>query len=294
MKKNFLQILTLCLCIVLLVITIIQGMRLVEYRNWMEYRIDNLEQSVNGQTQRIADQVSRDLEEAGKTVADYTLEPVGIDPENRALLVDVSVTLKEWYEETEVTLLVETALEEVPLPMIAAGDGVFTGRLSVPLEGTCELSLYARISGGGRMEREYLGAWGDFSMLLPLQASGGGWSGPDYYDGAVHSDFYITLQGKDGEKVSVNNPEFRVYRNGELVQTLKAMYSISLSDDYSSSYTVSVGPEGWSVECDEDDVIVIRFRCEDEFGLGYDFLFMNWTIEGEIINDSNMMLFWPE
>lgn len=146
MKKNFLQILTLCLCIVLLVITIIQGMRLVEYRNWMEYRIDNLEQSVNGQTQRIADQVSRDLEEAGKTVADYTLEPVGIDPENRALLADVSVTLKEWYEETEVTLLVETALEEVPLPMTAAGDGVFTGRLSVPLEGTCELSLYARIS----------------------------------------------------------------------------------------------------------------------------------------------------
>ena len=37
----------------------------------------------------------------------------------------------------------------------------------------------------------------------------------------------------------------------------------------------------WSVACEVGDVIEVRFRCEDEFGLGYDFLFQTWVAEGE-------------
>ena len=56
--------------------------------------------------------------------------------------------------------------------------------------------------------------------------------------------------------------------------------------------------------CDVGDVIEIRFRCEDEFGLGYDFLFQTWVAEGETADNqasaggqsgsSLLELYWPE
>lgn len=293
MKRNLLQIVTLCLCIVLLVITVIQGKQLEELRDWTEYRLDNLEHSVSGQIANIPNQIGLELEEAEKVVTDFTLEPVGIDRENRAMLAEISVTLKKWYDDTAVTLLADTNSGPVSQPMENLGNGSFTAVLSIPLEGNYEATVNAQISGGGLIAREELCAWDNFHMFLPLQHCGSGWSGPEYYDGALHSDFHISFQNTDGEKTAVHNPEFQVYKNGQLVQTLKAVYAPSLSDD-SSSYAVSAGAEGWCVECEEEDTIIIRFRCQDEFGLGYDFLFLNWTAEGEFIEDADLVLYWPE
>ena len=295
MKKNWLQILTLCLCVVLLAITVVQGKRLEEYRDWMDYRLQEVEQSLESQLYQVEFNLKQSLEEAEKNVADYTVEAVGIDRENRALLADVSVTLKEWYEDTEVILLARTGAAEASHSLDASGNGVYAGTVSVPLEGEFELDLEVQILGGGRMEQESLSAWVDGSEIFPLWSyGGGGYSAQEYYDGALHSDFYINLESRDGGVLTTANAEFLVYRNGELVQTLPALYSPSLSIDSTTSFKVPAGPEGWSVECAEDDAIVIRFRCLDEFGLGYDFPFIDWTPAGEISNQPGVMIFWPE
>ena len=53
------------------------------------------------------------------------------------------------------------------------------------------------------------------------------------------------------------------------------------------------------------DNIDIRFRCEDEYGLGYDFLFANWVALEETENNTqsaganygtnkSLILYWSE
>lgn len=139
-------------------------------------------------------------------------------------------------------------------------------------------------------------------MLLPLQNSGGGWSGPEYQDGVLRSQFSVSIRGFEGGMLkvyedqdgpaSVQNPEFHIYKNGELEQTLAAIAG-SQEDNIriaaglepevsaeSSEITYSVGDE-WSIECEIGDLIDIHFVCRDEYGLGYDFFFQSWKIESE-------------
>ena len=161
------------------------------------------------------------------------------------------------------------------------------------------------ITGGGESRRVDLGGWGDISMLLPLQSSGGGWSGPVYRDGVLSSQFNIAIEGQDNQRPGViENPEFQVYRNGELKQTFGAVIDPSAGSSSGVCYTVDTEDHRWSLECDEGDVIEIRFLCQDEFGLGYDWLFANWTPEGEIPENQaaagvvsglgDLKLTWPE
>ena len=139
-------------------------------------------------------------------------------------------------------------------------------------------------------------------MLLPLQNSGGGWSGPEYQDGVLRSQFSVSIRGFEGGMLkvyedqdgpaSVQNPEFHIYKNGELEQTLAAIAG-SQEDNIriaaglepevsaeSSEITYSVGDE-WSIECEIGDLIDIHFVCRDEYGLGYDFFFQSWKAESE-------------
>ena len=116
---------------------------------------------------------------------------------------------------------------------------------------------------------------------------------------------------------SVQKPEFQIYKNGKLEQTLPAVaefpednirLAAGLEPEVrteSSEITYSVGNE-WSIECEVGDVIAIRFVCQDEYGLGYDFLLHSWKAESETSdrdsvvgnvsdynNDESLRLFWP-
>lgn len=300
MKKNILQIVTLFLCAVLLVITIAQGMRLDEYQQQLEIKIESLNESVKDEIQRISYSIEQELEEANQAVSAYALEPIGIDIENRALLADLSVTLKEWHDDTTITLLATVGTEQISLPMTVGENGTFEARASLPLEESCEVILNALISGGGLTKQEMLGGWSDISMLLPLQNTGSGWSGPEYQDGVLSSDFQFHIEAQNGYTGAVRNPEFQIYKNGELTQTLAAGIDPYSPSDLGHYYTVNT----WSIECDIGDSIELRFRCEDEYGLGYNFPFQIWVAEGETsdhqvitgeaFGSSMLTLYWPE
>lgn len=304
MKKNWMQVVTLCLCGILLAVTFVQGKQLNEIQRQMDNRMDNLRDSVEREIRNISNDIERELEEADKVVAEYVLEPQGIDKENRSLQATASVALKEWYDDTEIVLLAKVGENELSLPMQGDGNGSYASQISLPLEGNNEVFLDALVTGGGLTKKETLGGWGDISMLLPLQNSGGGWGGPEYRDGVMSSQFHITIRGENGTPAPVQNPQFLTFKNGELVQTQK-----SIEDPYSGAsdgrcYTVDTENNEWSVPCDVGDVIEIRFRCEDEFGLGYDFLFQTWVAEGETAENQAsgggqsgsalLELYWPE
>ena len=304
MKKNWMQVVTLCLCGILMAVTLVQGKQLNEIQRQMDDRMDNLRDSVEREIRNISNDIERELEEADKVVVEYVLEPQGIDKENRSLQAIASVALKEWYDDTEIVLLAKVGDNELSLPMQGDGSGSYASQISLPLEGNNEVFLDALVTGGGLTKKETLGGWGDISMLLPIQNSGGGWGGPEYRDGVMSSQFHITIRGENGTPAPVQNPQFLTFKNGELVQTQEA-----IEDPYSGAregrcYTVDTENNEWSVACDVGDVIEIRFRCEDEFGLGYDFLFQTWVAEGETTDNqasaggqsgsSLLELYWPE
>lgn len=304
MKKNWLQIATLCVCAVLLVVTINQGRRLEEYQRQMQNDIDDVRRSITTEIQNISNSIEQELKEAECTISEYAFEPTGIDREARALLADVSVVVKEWYEDTEITLLVTTDGEERRVLMDSNGDGKYASQLTVPLERNFELYLDALISGGGMTKQETLGAWNEISMLLPLRTSGGGWSGPDYREGMLSSQFSITIEGQAGTPGPIIDPEFQIYQNGKLAQTLTAVIDPYSSSSIGACYTVDTEDNIWSMKCNIGDVVEVHFCCKDEYGLGYDFLFQTWSVDGVTPDNLNsaggssgseaLVLSWPE
>lgn len=327
MKNNLIQYLSLGLCAVMLSIIIVQGKKLDEYQIQVNNQIESLNRSVNDDIQSMRNYIDNQLENADKIVIGYELTPSGIDKDNQCLKAEVSVSLKEWYEDTTVELIATMDQQSINVDMNGDGTGVFRGQISLPVDGNMPIFLSTQITGGGMIQKEDIGGWGNLSMLLPLQYSGSGWSSPEYRDGVMSSHFSISIRGFDGEMLqvyeeqavpaSVQIPEFHIYRNGELEQTLPAIaespednirIAAGLEPELSaelSEITYSVGDE-WNIACETGDVIDIHFVCQDKFGLGYDFFFHSWKVQSETqdtysaggtaseygSNDA-LRLFWP-
>ena len=305
-KKNWMQIATLCLCAVLLGVTVEQSLQISALQRRMEHEMSDLRSEVSHEISNISSRIARELEEANRVVAKYTLEPKGIDKETRSLKAEASVTLKEWREDTQIVLLAKIGEEECTLPMTTDGNGTYFGERSLPLEGDAGIYLDALVTGSGLTKKETLSVGSEISMLLPLRYSGGGWSGPEYGGGVMSSQFDIVIEGQNGKPKpnSIRNPQFLTYRNGELVQTQNAVEDPHSVAGNGFCYTVDTENNEWFVECTTGDVIEIRFRCEDEYGLGYDFLFQTWNADGDFsespagagMHDSStpLILYWPE
>ena len=112
MKKNWLQIVTLCLCVILLVVTILQNQKLEEYEELLQYHADHLDRELN-RVQNICHDIINTLEEANRKIAEQSVELTEIDTENHTLQFKVSLSLKEWNDDTQVTVLA-TADEKTP------------------------------------------------------------------------------------------------------------------------------------------------------------------------------------
>lgn len=266
MRKHVLQIITLIFCAVLLVMNIRQSRKLEELENRLASEISNQNIMLNNDIQGIASRVEQMLEEGARLVADYGLEPVGLDKTTRSLQAEAVVTLKEWGAETAVDLVGKLDGKESALPMTASGSGEFTCMIEVPAEQNCELSLAAVINSGGVTRREELGAWSELSMLLPVRMHSWGGSAPVYEDGFLsigHHDG--DLEARDGSPAKVTDVCYRLYVNGEKVKEEKTC-------------------ENWLQECTQGDEVRITLSCRDQYGLGYEFTMMEFVCD-ENAND---------
>lgn len=299
MKKNWLQIVTLCLCVILLVVTILQNQKLEEYEELLQYHADHLDRELN-RVQNICHDIINTLEEANRKIAEQSVELTGIDTENHTLQFKVSLSLKEWNDDTQVTVLATADEKTTSFPMNAAGNGAFYCQIAVPVDTDFfYVDLKADISGGGQNAQECLNYAIDH-QLLPLHAAGGGWTGPEFDGKQMRSDFYINIEGAGSNPDKIRNPQFRIYKNGQLAQTLEANWDPTLSMDPCISFKPKTVADGWSIDCASGDAIEVWFRCEDEFGLGYEFRLQIWCVGEESDNyfeylvKPDMTLFWPE
>lgn len=269
MKKNWMQIVTLVLCAVLLAVTIVQGRKLEELRGYLDIELSKLENHMDSAISNVDDQVALLLEEAANPIEDFEVEPLYVDKENQTLEANIVLTLKQWSEDTmvDVTAIVgrNTFITRLPIN----GNGICSGQMAFPLEEQTEVRLEAAVITNGITTRQELTAWTDISGLLPLWNGGGGWSGPYWEGGLLTCDHMeIDICDRDNRSVEVMDPRYHVYCNSELVQELPGKYQTDMQ-----------------IPCQDGDTIEVHFLCKDEFGLNYEFYFLGWRIRDGIAED---------
>jgi len=304
-KRDWMKIAALTLCAVLLGVNLWQGKRLSE----LEQDVWNAQNSIMDDIRNMQSSLSSrlgDLESADCLVQDWDYT-TAVDVERRCLLIDVSMALKEWREDTgaELSWSGLNGAGSGTVSLTGDGAGTFAGVLEIPVTEPFDgIDLDVLVQNDGARRREDLDGWEELSMLLPLRACGSSWSGPVYRNGKAESDFDIDLENTC--QTRIDDPRFRIYLNGELAQEVAAEVSEDTFTD--SGDTVSYSPvlpdQTWSMACEIGDQVEITFSCQDSFGLGYEFPFMEWTIKAETPDNQNgggassgsnvPVLTWPE
>lgn len=277
MKKNWFQILSLALNVVLLIALLMTRTELADTQNNLKNQLDSVACWLMDVQDQITDLSVRQREQT-EDLSDFSFEPTGLDPESHTLQADMSITLRRWTADTEVTLLVTQSGRITEQPMSGSG-GVFTTPVSLPVEDTGEVSFAANITAGGQTSREEVTSYSDLAMLLPLTNDGSGYGDPTYRGGSLQLQYDLGVRKQYGTEVIA--PVFQVLKNGETVQTLPVKISESTvsSDPDVVYYTPASENGGIAVSCQPKDTIELHLLCRDSFGLSYDFTACTYEID---------------
>jgi len=276
MRKNWMQIASLTLNVVLLVSVISLDGKLEDTKWTLRSYIENAESTIQSSVDQIEWNVENAVKEATKLVTDFDVEPVGFDAETHSLEVMLRLSLRQWSPDT--TVAVETTIGDDRsiqiLPIDASGN--CSGIMLFPVEKNQEIHVAAAITTGGVTSREELASWWDFSAMLPIQLGSWGGSLPEYQDGMLRMESFLVCMDSlnDGYGISVDAPEFRVYLNDELAKTQPGN---EFPDEDIMQYDCVL--EG--VPCKSGDTMRLAFSCKDAFGLGYEYNLGIWRVPME-------------
>ena len=300
MKKNWFQILSLALNVVLLIALLVTRAELVDTRTILKSNLDGLADRLSDMDDQITNLSAKQREQT-EDLSDFSFEPTGLDPESHTLQADMSITLRRWTADTEVALAVTQNGRTTEQPMSGSG-GVFTAPVSLPVEDTGEVSFAANITAGGQTSREEVTSYSDLAMLLPLTNDGSGYGDPTYRGGSLQLQYDLGVRKQYGTEVVA--PVFQVLKNGETVQTLpvKISESTASSDPDVVYYTPASENGGIAVSCQPEDTVELHLLCRDSFGLSYDFTVCTYEIDqdGTIVEevwpvtDHNVRVSWKK
>ena len=300
MKKNWFQILSLALNVVLLIALLMTRTELADTQNNLKNQLDSVACWLMDVQDQITDLSVRQREQT-EDLSDFSFEPTGLDPESHTLQADMSITLRRWTADTEVTLLVTQSGRITEQPMSGSG-GVFTTPVSLPVEDTGEVSFAANITAGGQTSREEVTSYSDLAVLLPLSNDSSGYGDSTYRGGSFQLQYDLGIRKQYGTEVI--DPVFQVLKNGETVQTLPAKISESTfsGDPDVVYYTPASENGGIAVSCQPEDTVELHLLCRDSFGLSYDFtactyeIDQNGTMAEEVwpVTDHNVRVSWEK
>ncbi|MBQ2996089.1 MAG: hypothetical protein IJE22_02495 [Oscillibacter sp.] len=278
MKKNAFAIASIVLNILLLLMVLRLGGRVEELRSDLRQEIRNVETMVENDLALTVERLDNAIAESEKLHSAWELTPTGVDTANRKLLAEVSVTLKAWSADTTVSLAVTEGDAVRHIPMEGKGSGVFAAAADLFVDGEGAILLAADITTGGVTRREDLGSWGDIAMLLPLQLSSWGGTVPYLQDGnLVISSRSVELMdaGEPAERIygaRAYDTVFTVRRNGAVEKTVTGQetYEMERYEYWLDSVFLpaAVG-----------DTVSLSFTCSDAYGLRYEFLLSEWTVQ---------------
>ena len=297
MKEKRFQILSLALNVVLLIALLVTRGELMNTQTILKSNLDGIAWRLSDMDDRITNLSAKQREQT-ESLSDFSLEPTGLDPESHTLQADMSITLRRWTADTEVTLAVTQNDQTAELPMTGT-DGVFTAPVSLPVEDTGAVSFAANITTGGQTSREEVTSYSDLAMLLPLVSDSSSCGGPTYRGGIFQIQYDMGIKKQYGAEIS--EPVFQVLKNGEAVRTLPAAISesASSSDPDVIYYTPASEDGNIEVSCQPTDTIELHLLCRDSFGLSYDFTICTYAIGGngdiariESDTDHNVRVSW--
>ena len=300
MKEKRFQNLSLALNAVLLIALFATRAELVDKQTILKSKLDDIAYRLSDMDDQITNLSAKQREQT-EDLSDFSFEPTGLDPESHTLQADMSITLRRWTADTEVTLLVTQSGRITEQPMSGSG-GVFTTPVSLPVEDTGEVSFAANITAGGQTSREEVTSYSDLAMLLPLVSDGSCCGGPTYQGGIFQIQYDMGIKKQYGTEIS--EPAFQVLKNGEAVRTLPAAISesTSSSDPDVIYYTPASEEGGFAVSCQPEDTVELHLLCRDSFGLSYDFTACTYEIDqdGTMVEevwpdtDYNVRVFWEK
>ena len=276
MRKNWIQIVSLVLNVVLLASVVYLDGKLEDTRRTLRNDIEDVERGIQSSVDQIEWNVENAIKEATKLVTDFDVEPVGFDADTLSLEVLLRLSLRQWSPVT--TVAVETTVggdrSIQILPIDASGN--CSGILLFPIEKNQEIHVAAAITTGGVTSREELASWWDFSAMLPIQLGSWGGSMPEYQDEMLRLESFLVCMDSlnDGYGIPVDDPEFRIYLNDELVKTQPGN---EFPDGDIMQYDCVL--EG--VPCKPGDTMRLAFSCKDAFGLGYEYNLGIWNVPAE-------------
>lgn len=300
MKKNWFQILSLALNVALLIALLVTRWELMNTQTILKSNLDGIAYRLSDVDDRITNLSAKQREQT-ENLSDFSLEPTGLDPESHTLQADMSITLRRWAADTEVSLAVTQNGQTTEQPMSGSG-GVFTAPVSLPVEDTGEVSFAANITTGGQTSREEVTSYSDIARLLPLTNDSSSYSNPTYRGGNFQIQYDLGFRKQYGTEVI--DPVFQVLKNGDSVRTLPAKISESTfsGDPDVVYYTPASENGGIAVSCQPEDTVELHLLCRDSFGLSYDFtactyeIDQNGTMAEEVwpVTDHNVRVSWEK
>ena len=100
---------------------------------------------------------------------------------------------------------------------------------------------------------------------------------------------HFTVEGRDYHRVKLTDTEFRLYRNGSVMESIPAPATV---DDAVYESTGEITLAG----CKDGDTGRLTAVGVDEYGLGYEFILCDWAIlDGKLTQSSpavSPILFW--
>ena len=300
MKGKWFQIVSLALNAVLLIALLMTRAELVDTQTILKSQLDGIAWRLSDMDNQITDLSAKQREQT-ENLADFSLEPTGLDSENHTLQADMKITLRRWTADTAVTLLATQNGQTAEQPMTGA-DGVFTAPVSLPVEQTGGVTFAVRITTGGQTSREEVTGYSDIAMLLPLVSLGNGSvAGPSYRKESACMEIGLDVELEKQYGAKVIDPVFQVLKNGDVVQEIPAKLleeSIAYSDPDKEYYAPDAVDEKLEIPC-QSDTIEIHLLCQDSFGLSYDFTVRTYEIgtNGDIaeiqpVTDYNVEVSW--
>ena len=121
MKEKRFQILSLALNVVLLIALFVTRAELVNTRTILKSNLDGIAYRLSDMDDQITNLSAKQREQT-EDLSDFSFEPTGLDPESHTLQADMSITLRRWTADTEVTLVVTQNGQTTELPMSGSGE----------------------------------------------------------------------------------------------------------------------------------------------------------------------------
>lgn len=227
----------------------------------------------------VSAQVTQQEEEP--LLASYTLTPLRLEAASHQVELGISLSLTTPDQTATATVNVyqgggeRKRLSQTELTRNASG--TYAGEMAVPAECT-NLQILVTVRSEGSTDTAWLYE-GRAAGLLPVTLSGRSGNGSRQDGGAE-----ITAAVRLGEPVSASGQAFRLYCNGRLAETVPAVAGQE-SGTWEGTGTLS---------CADGDQVEVRFFCEDDLGLGYEFPVRVWEVKEDRIAAGWPVTYAPE